>query len=183
MNCFRHVVCSVLLLTAATAMARPHELDLIGLKMGVSQEADLNTAGKQLMKGFWQLEIGGHQMRCTVKFLEEKLSAIHCPFGAGYSSSSQRSTEASNEQVFKDLKAGYLKKFGTPQTNESEVVENRMGAKFTKYDVRWEDDSGSTLGFSNMTSSVDRGSLLFISKAQSDQMAEERKKKEAQNKF
>lgn len=163
-------------------VAGPAEIDLIGLRMGQSEMSDIARLGTRTFPSsdtFWNLEIGGHKMPCLVKFIDGKLSSISCMTGDG----SERHTVASNLQVHEELKAGYLKKFGKPDFDESKEVQNRMGAKFLENKVRWSDAIGNVLSLENMTSRVTSGSVKFVSDAEQRRSQEERAKKDAEKKF
>ena len=164
-------------------LAGPAEIDLIGLRMGQSEMSDVARIGTKTFPPndtFWNLEIGGHKMPCLVKFIDSKLSRISCLTGDG---SGGRNTAASNLQVHEELKAGYLKKFGKPDLDESQEVQNRMGAKFLENKVKWSDAIGNVLSLENMTSRVTSGSVLFVSEAELRRSQEDRAKKDAEKKF
>jgi hypothetical protein len=164
-------------------LAGPAEIDLIGLRMGQSEVADVARLGTKRFppdEEFWNLEIGGHKMPCSVKFIDGKLSRILCFTG---DSSGTRNTAASNLQVHEELKAGYLKKFGKPDLDESQEVQNRMGAKFLQNKVRWNDAIGNFLSLENMSSRVTAGIVLFVSEAHQRRVQEEQAKKDAEKKF
>lgn len=169
-------------LVTLSASAGPTEIDLIGLRMGKSEMSDVARLGTRTFQSsdrFWNLEIGGHRMPCLVKFIDDKLSSVSCLTGEG----SERNTIASNLQVHDELKAGYLKKFGKPDFDESREVQNRMGAKFLENRVGWSDAMGNTLTLENMTSRVTSGSVNFTSDAEHKRRKEEQAKKDAEKKF
>lgn len=180
----RHFVGLAFAAVAASSVAGPAEIDLVGLKMGESELSDIQKIGTRVYptsEVMWRLEIGGHPMPCYVKFLEGKLSGVNCRTGEG--SGRERNTQASNKEVHEDLKAGYRKKFGKPDTDDVEEVQTRMGAKFLLNRVTWSDKAGNLLSISNMYSSIDTGSLIFLSQAERKRMAEDREKSEATKKF
>lgn len=178
-------VCSTGVAFAAvtlSALAGPAEIDLIGLRMGQSEMADVTRLGTRTFSfsdTSWNLEIGGHRMPCLVEFIDAKLSSVICRTGDG----SERYTVASNLQIHEELKTGYLKKFGTPDFDESREVQNRMGAKFMVNKVSWIDTLGNTLSLENMAGRVTAGGVSFISDAERRRRQDEKAKKDAEKKF
>jgi hypothetical protein len=172
--------------SSAAAVAKPDELDLIGLRMGQSEAADVERIGKPVYpsipsSNFWYLTIGGHEMPCSVTYIDGKLSQVLCMTGEG--SGGKRRTTASNEQVHTDLKSGYSQKFGKPEVDDFEEVRTRMGVKYTKNSVSWMDAKGNTLYITNLSSMVSSGGLHFTSAEKIKLDKEEKAKKDAAKQF
>lgn len=177
-------------ISAATALAGPNQLDILGLILGKS---DLHQA-KQLSEDqenqeylhddndtIVKLKIGGHIIPCSVSLRDGKLDALLCPTGSG--EGKIRLTEASNTDVHSTLMSGFTRKFGKPDSVIEDSVSTRLGAKYKQQFVTWKDKRGNKLKLILIYNSVDMGLITFQSSAYLKEMAEREAAEEAQKKF
>ena len=108
-------IAAISFLVSTTVLARPNQLDILGLVPGISELTQVQQAGIDLDnhsdKGI-RLEIGGHKIPCALSFINDKLASLVCLTG----NRTDKYTEASNIEVHSTLIIGFTKKFGKPDS-------------------------------------------------------------------
>jgi hypothetical protein len=176
---------TIVMVTTTTTHAGPPKLDVLGLVAGVSTKADVNkTASGFLTFGDLTgvyLEIGGHRILCAAIFRDNKLDGLACPTGENRKDPFK--TKASNIRIYNDLKAGFTKKFGPPDSVEDEPVRNTLGVEFANEGVIWVDARGGALLLGARHGKIDEGMISLMSPEVMKNEQEKKKAEEAKKKF
>lgn len=173
---FAAVMISSLLST--NVFAGPDQLDVLGLIPGVSESHQVNqTRSGQLF------EIGGHKMACGATFIDDKLASFGCLTGKSSDRRYPTWTKVDNIEVHLDLKKGFTKKFGKPDSVTRIPVRTRNGVEYIKEEVIWKDRRGNVLNLYSMTDSIDEGMISLISSADLKRSETEISVEEAKKKF
>jgi len=173
-------------LVSTAVLAGPDQLDILGLVPGVSELTQVQQAGddpNSNSEKIVRLEIGGYKIPCSLSFLNGKLATLWCFTGKGTEEYTQQYTEASNTEVHSTLTAGFTKKFGKPDTVDTEPVRTRMGVEYERQMVIWKDKRGNKLKLRSMVDTVNMGIITFESSEYLKQEAEKNAADEARKKF
>lgn len=123
-------------------------------------------ADKPDVIGFDSVEIGGKEARTFVQFENRRMIGFWMQF---------------ESETFEAVVAAYAEKFGeAPQSIDTGVIKNRMGAEFANATVRWQTDAG-VFEIQRYADNVTKGNAILLSPewlAFQKKQAEERAKKD-----
>ena len=182
MRSIQHVIFSVLVGASTLACAQPKQLDILGVKPGLSTKEDVqNVFGKT---NFY--EIGGIRLVCMSEYDQNVLGMMACMTGKEVFSkdvTSSNGTILSNVEVHKLLSKGFQKKFGEPTIVKDSEVQNGLGMNFQDQVVMWEDKKGNRLRLILRFEQLDQGLLVMESAQRLEQEAAQEKLEQKSRQF
>jgi len=81
------------------------------------------------------------------RFKDKKLVSVHLTF---------------DSEQFENLADAMMERFQKPETDERQIVQNRMGARFDNRVIRWQRNDGYLI-LKKRDETIDEGSVLLIS--------------------
>ena len=190
-NLFRKVTGALAVATfasiaATTALAGPDKIDILGIIPGESGLSEIKQASidpnKDVKDGRFELAIGGQKITCSTDFRNGKLNFMVCPTGAG-TPDWLKFTELSNIEMHSLLARGFAEKLGKPDSVESEVLRNRLGAQYDQNIVVWVDKQGNMLRLISRFQTPNSGILIVESSEELKDQAAKKAAKEFPKKF
>lgn len=173
----KNILVSCLLFFSFSAIAKPEEIDVLGLVPGKSTLEDIiKISAGGIEGGLYYLVVGGYKLPCMPQFIQNKLSILVCPTGIKYSS-------ASNFEIHDQLKKGFTQKFGASTYTYVDPVLSRLGVEYKAEETWWVDDAGNALTLYSIQGQIDRGALSLMSAEVFNKMKEDIKAKDRLRKF
>lgn len=171
----RKLITAGLFMYSACVTASPDQIDIIGIRPGVTTVQDLTAAGN--VKGnIVYLEIGGYSIPCMGEFKNNELEMLACMTGG-------KATTATNTEIHQTLVKGFTTKFGSPEKNYNETVRTRVGVEYQSNEVWWTDTKGNGLILYSIRNKIDEGGIMMYSDEIMQKMKSEAAQKEQSRKF
>lgn len=157
-------------------IASPDQIDVIGLKPGVTTVQEFHSAGKIYGNSSGIFEIGGYRLICAGEFKNNLLDAFFCKTGG-------KLNKDTNTQIHETLKTGFNTKFGSPDKDTNESVRTRIGVEYQSNEVLWVDSKGNALILKSMSGKIDEGEIVMYSDKRMQLIKNEAEQKELSRKF
>jgi len=182
MRSMKHVIFSILVGASTLTYAQPKQLDILGVKPGLSTKEDVqNVFGKT---NFY--EIGGIRLICMSEYEQNVLGMLACITGKdAFSKDIALNTGQilSNVEVHQLLFKGFINKFGEPTIVKDSEVQNGLGMSFQDQIVMWEDKKGNRLRLILRFDKLDQGLLIMESAQKLEQEAAQEKVEQNNRQF